>query len=116
MTDLEICKAVAEIVGIKYKIDAAMESVAVCRGDLVPSGTSITSLQTFDEIYNPLTDDALCFRLMVKHSIEFSPSWQEVRSDGRKPYGAYKVGGDQIFRRSDSPNKAICMAIIEANK
>lgn len=92
LTDLEICKRIAEIEGVDAKIMPYSEAVLYAKYD--EEGVRAP--------YNPLTDDALCFQLMVK-------------------YGAYLsfnntvwVEGVQIS--SNTPNKAICLAIIEANK
>ena len=93
LSDLEICKRIAEIDGLE--IDFAGNGLVVIHngGD--------------GNIYNPLTNDALCFKLMVKYKID----WQNRES--------FKMGaavkGD-ILVADDSPNKAICLAIIEARE
>jgi len=117
MKNLEICKRIAEIEGLTVADDDVRTQFNVI-GFWVVSDVCTTGdepwVRSITE-HNPLTDDALCFQLMVKYKIEFIPSWQEVRSDGRKPYGAYKVGGDHIVCRSKSPNRAVCLAIIAAH-
>ena len=102
MGDLTIPKRLAKIEGLTFYVQ--FDTVRI----LVPDGD--------DYYFDPENDDALCFKLMVKYKVEFMPSWEKVRSDGRKKYGSYCVDGDRLVLRSDSPNKSICLAIIEANK
>ena len=87
MNDLEICKRIAEIDGTPPE---------------------------FVGEYNPLTDDALCFQLMIKYCVDFNHAmftdntlhrYQAVNTITRKGWGLDK-----------NPNKAICLAIIEVNK
>ena len=75
LTDLQICKRIAEIEG---------HETLPC--DEYQEGDFYIVINDHGEDYNPLTDDALCFQLMVKYVYD------------------------------DSPNKAICLAIIEAHK
>ena len=68
MTDLEICKRIAEIEG--YRVST----------DVKPSCGSVYANIYPDNCYgnyNPLTDDALCFKLMVKHNIKLSRNRSE---------------------------------------
>ena len=58
--------------------------------------------------YNPLTDDALCFNLMIKYKIDFS-----TLEDSGKYYVSWALDGNLI---EENPNMAICLAIIELNK
>ena len=80
-TDLEICKRIAEIDGIH-----------------------VSNVEA--DMYNPLTDDALCFRLMVKYKIDFCNYINDV-------YAGVSFGNEFQNR---SPNHAICLAIIAANE
>ena len=95
MNDLEICRRIAEIEGIEYfsseGIISAQNELGMCRE------------------YNPLTDDALCFQLMIKYRMEVFPigktfwcAWDSINLNNRK--------------NSTHVNKAICLAIIEGNK
>ena len=70
-------------------------------------------------LLNPLTDDALCFRLMIKHDINLTsmgPSLKDC-SDGYEYHcyeqGAY-INASSTLSISKNPNKAICLAIIES--
>jgi hypothetical protein len=93
MTDLEICKRIAEIEGNKATVVECADGSWLCGEEC-------------DE-YNPLTDKALCFDLMVKYKVEVEWCGNECAT--------YK---DELQREIHdiSPQKAICLAIIEANK
>lgn len=97
MNNSEICKRIAEIDGFS---DAKIfhppyEGVEVNVGDF--------DLPVWEE-YNPLTDDALCFKLIVKYRLEI---W-EVQTRWFVGFPDFNTVKD------DSLNKAICLAIIEA--
>ena len=100
LTDLEICKRIAEIDG-----------TAVHEHKSVLSGFVLLNSESY-ETYNPLTDDSLCFKLMVNHYIEIGlyGTW----------YGCFKgdkpKGSDGCLSYELNINKAICLAIIEAHK
>ncbi len=57
MDDLEICKRIAEIEGLKTWQH--------------PNGELYIDAESYEKMYifNPLTDDALCFQLMVKYKV-----------------------------------------------
>ena len=102
MTDLEICKRIAEIEGIEN----------------FETYHPIPNEVGFDyecEHYNPLTDDALCFRLMVKYKVELD-FWQEEAEIYYCP--EYDERNPVVVSVSNmgKPNKVICLAIIEVNK
>ena len=100
LSDLELCKKIAEIEGYESDhIDITIGVIWVLDGHAASE-------------FNPLTDDALCFQLMVKYKIQFMPSKFTPRCDGRKQFGAVS---DDLILRSNNPNKAICLAIVEAN-
>jgi hypothetical protein len=104
MDDLEICKRIAEIEGAKETFHS------------ISKPTSITAVfenrTSFG--YNPLTDDALCFQLMVKYDMppmkSGEPSLYECIFDMDRAISGAGIICDE------SPNKAICLAIIEAHK
>ena len=97
LTDLEICKRIAEIDG---KTDI----------EVVPSAVYGDLILTNSGLFNPLTDDALCFQLMVKHGV--TVSFEEIEAYIYNDYKTKSV----CFDKDKTPNKAICLAIIEANK
>jgi len=90
MTDLEICKRIAEIEGIHVSnVDAGM--------------------------YDPLTDKALCFDLMVNNNIELTPMKNgQFLATIIKKYDVY--GAPDLYLNKGyldyNPQKAICLAII----
>ena len=99
MNDLEICKRISKIEdGNKYRLYQNESTLFIGR---IPTGC----VGKVEE-YNPLTDDALCFKLMVKY---------EVGVDFVRPKEVNILGGEYIDF-GGKPNKAICLAIIEANK
>lgn len=102
LTDLEICKRIAEIEGAEVEIG-------------LKDRKGFQNLLWYDEgvirgLYNPLTDNALCFRLMVKYSviIDYERNGYLAVIKANKGYPSLGAGG--------TPNKAICLAIIEAHK
>lgn len=97
MDDLVICKRIAEIEGV---------TVRDTGGDLIWTKCPKSALEPKYDDYNPLTDDALCFQLMVKYKLEV---WEAL--------GKWLVGFNLRNTVSDeSANKAICLSIIEAHK
>ena len=103
MNDLDICKRIAEIEG-------ATETFAPnIHGAGSPLIAVFDNKTCFD--YNPLTDDALCFKLMVNYKVRFCPEY-----DGS--FVAFLHNGHNEYARilDKNPNRAICLAIIEAHK
>lgn len=102
MNDLYICKRIAKIEGVETYISRFGTLMSVCK----PCNPS--------NRYNPLTDDALCFRLMIKYRINFNHA---MLTDGTlHRYQAVNTITSKGFGLCKNPNKAICLAIIEANK
>lgn len=100
LTNLEICKKIAEIEGFTITERGHTNDGVWC--SFMPDNCY--------GHYNPLTDDALCFKLMVEHEIEF---WSLTACDV-KEYHARKLGGNKNVN-FHSANRAICLAIIEAH-
>jgi hypothetical protein len=100
LTDLEICKCVAEIEGLEHYIS---ENKKYCMTRDKLSTYVIRHVE-----YNPLTDDALCFKLMVKYKVSLLQS--KGVCCGRI------LGGYSTAFRFASPNRAICLAIIESKE
>lgn len=98
MNDLEICKRIAEIDSVDF--DYNDKRVMYWREENSPV-----------ETYNPLTDDALCFQLMVKYkvSVFYEYGYAAIVCDDSGEY----IGQANLY---EEPNKAICLAIIEAHK
>ena len=100
MNDLEICKRIAEIEG--------HETLPLSE---YQKGDFYIVINDHGEGYNPLIDDALCFQLMVKYKVNIyvhpSGGFHAVVRNSRG------VTIAAVLKKS--PNKAICLAIIEAN-
>ena len=106
MNDLQICKRIADIEGVHYmetRHDKNNFLALVSENDF--TGTPPEMIGK----YNPLTDDGLCFRLMVKYGLTFN--------DENDMYGVASCKySDEYLCVNESPNKAICLAIIAAHK
>lgn len=96
MTDLKICKRIAEIEGIEF---FSVES------------TNQLGKKEWLYSYNPLTDDGLCFQLMVKYKVVVMPSILSESYSAR----IASLSRNRASIHNDNPNKAICLAIIEAH-
>ena len=115
MDNLEINLAIAKIECVVIEhITNTDNSILVCSEDV----------EQEYKLYNPLTDDALLWKLAKKYrvSIEYFAEWQ--RQAAESDVIAYIEMGEGIwcaasvyFRDGDeSLNKAILLAIIEAHK
>ena len=91
LTELEICKRIAEIEGYS--------KFGTVWGDLV-----IVSNEDDTTTYNPLTDDALCFKLIKKYRIDITYYSQIVEACYQ---GHFWEGKDL--------NAAVCLVLIEAH-
>jgi hypothetical protein len=101
LTDLEICQRIAEIENLEHYIS---ENKKYCMTRDKLSTYVIRHVE-----YNPLTDDALCFSLMLRHEVSLT-------------YGEYAVNAEILIEKEDGehsfstqaycPKRAICLAII----
>lgn len=101
LTDLEICKRINEIEGLSIRKAAHYEKVMNGAGICIGFNP-----------HNPLEDDALCFKLMVKHGITFS---YEAGIRDTIYAAAHMNAKSHQYVFDAHPNKAICLAIIETN-
>ena len=73
--------------------------------------SELTDLEICNRIaeieFNDLIDDALCFGLVKKYGVEIIPQWDRVSANN---------GIECAHEYAKNPNKAICLAIIGANK
>ena len=108
LTDLEICKRIAEIDGINVselngrlipdcEFDQAMK---YCR--LAQDFQAHIYLDKLD--YNPLSNSALCFELMTKHKVTLYPEYDDTF--------VCKIGTKLNSKHKD-PKYAICLSIVE---
>ena len=94
LTDLEICKEIARIEGKKVHEDNSQLT-----------GFALLDSESY-ECFNPLTDKALCFDLMVKYVVDF------FHRDG-----TYSASDNKSFVVDDAkPHRAICLAIIAQHR
>ena len=106
MNDLDICKRIAEIEGVKIDV---LGGKAIL--DEMLGGVRIRLTE-----YNPLKDDALTFKLMVKYDVDIISPYRP-NGDTQWEAQAFTAGcTDTVNAYNESPNKAICLVIIEANK
>ena len=105
LTDLEICKRVAEIEGYKTSITDDKKGV----------WASVYKNDCYDW-FNPLTGDALCFQLMVKYDCDVISPYRPNNDTHWECQIFTDNCADAVSIYDDSPNKAICLAIIEAHK
>ena len=108
LTDLEICKAIAEIEGLENYIS---ENKRYCMTRDKSSTRIIRHVE-----YNPLTDDALCFRLVVKYKISIDHDECLCGKLVRASNNHWEYLGNICYDENTSINKAICLAIIEASQ
>ena len=105
LTDLEICRRIAEIEGeivtIKYEWDEQLRT-RLCWG---------IEGQDRAKEFNPLTDDALCFKLMVKYKISLIQ-----HQNNTAVYCICNHDEKQATIAMANPKRAICLAIIESKK
>lgn len=98
LTDLKICKRIAEIEGVELN-HSVIGREGIC--------VTVPAAGYMRATYNPLTDDALCFQLMVKYEVDISFLGGYVEAE------CYAADLINLHRHGDkSLNHAICMAII----
>ena len=98
MNDLEICKRIAEIEGLSDTDFTYYERVVNGAGICINY-----------KKYNPLTDDGLCKRLVVKHKVSLSVSYKIWRARMKTASCAPAV-------HDESYSRAAMLCIIEAHK
>ena len=106
MDDLTLCKRIAEIEGLEVTINTRT-GYKECHHDkkmVFAKGV----YGDYFSAYNPLTDDGLCFRLMIKHEIKVSTYY---KIGDRVPfYGAETPDLEEVEART--PHKCVCLAIM----
>jgi len=111
LTDLEIRSIILKIEG---------HTIEHIHGDAIYiTDKNLSDITGDDEYinYNPLTDDALCFQLMVKYNVILISVNESYGTGPIIGYNAfYKQLTDKIYLNEVNPNKAILLAIIEAHK
>jgi len=106
LTDLEIRKRIAKIEGILNPS---------CDGADIYANIGDDDLPIWHR-YNPLTDDALCFQLMVKYDCDVISPYRPNNDTHWECQIFTDNCADAVSIYDDSPSKAICLAIIEAHE
>lgn len=115
MNDLEICKRVAEIyLECDWVVNESNQSIEIVGTQTYLGAHGIPDEKTVViKAFNPLTDDALCFMLMVKYEVEIDFKNKRAMFDAPCKNPIYRTW----VKFSDMPlNKAICLAIIKAHE
>jgi len=120
LTDLELCKKIAEIeqVEVRELSNNFLLNISCTFGTRANISCEFAQCKTVEDykvveakrkeyLYNPLTNDALCFKLVVKHRLEIFQADKEWHCTWRY---------SNLSMHSESLNKAICLAIIRKHK
>ena len=102
LTDLEICKRIGEIESLNGDFGTHLNGA---HGRRYIDGSF--------KYYNPLTDDTLCFQLMVKYEVNVD-SYLGVTSISSDYTNKPNIA--QVSYMDYTINKAIWLTIIEAHK
>tara|TARA_R110000822_G_scaffold23066_4_gene71595 strand:- start:505 stop:849 length:345 start_codon:yes stop_codon:yes gene_type:complete len=110
LTDLEICKRIAEIDGVKVRDIGGVICI------LEATGSSL--MKTPTTRYNPLTDDALCFKFCYEDEITVNKCVEVINGElvWNGKYYARHPKNENFGSVADTPNKAVCLEKIEAHK
>ena len=103
-TDLEICKRIAEIEGAKETL------YSYSNFNTPKELTAVFDSSTVFN-YNPLTDDALCFKLMIKYKISLIQ-----HQNNTAVYCIWDHDQKHATNTMTNPNRAICTAIIKSKE
>lgn len=105
LKDVEMCKTVAKIEGRTVCTRHTYDGPKLFYG---------TECQDRKPEFNLITDDALCWKLMLKHGIAVT---EMEDGDGENVYICYRQGAYQnvtaILSEDKSPNRALGLAIVE---
>ena len=104
MKDLEICERIAEIEG--HAVEVVLK-----RNVIIHNGGD-------GEAYNPLIDDALCFKFCYEDGITIQKSLSVVngKMEWNGNYFARHPRNQGFGSVDNNPNRAVCLEKIEANK
>jgi hypothetical protein len=119
LTDLEICQRIAEIEGVKDRIEATMMAIRQSSYQSIVATGTVTSQQTFDDIYNPLTDNALCLGLIDKYNVSINTYFRNpsVKQCYIMQEVDFQIITGKTFSINDlGLNKAACLSIIDSKE
>jgi hypothetical protein len=103
LTDLEICQRIAEIEGKSYWLHGTGEGICM---NYIEGKRDSKVLY-----YNPLTDDALCFKLMIKYKISLIQ-----HQNNTAVYCIWDHDEKHATNTMTNPNLAVCLAIIKSKE
>jgi hypothetical protein len=110
LTDMQICKNIAEIEGFTF----AGWSEKQGKPSVLKDGS-----KNQGRYYNPLTNDALCFQLMIKYKVklDYTSNFfsQAIVQDFEGDDEDAVLSSVSYWSDECSHNKAICLAIMEAS-
>ena len=116
MKDFEIIKRIAEL-------DLSTDLLELYHDE--HDGICVKKLHSgsvVSELYNPLEDDSLAFQLMIKYDVirEWEPydfiGWNYHCLGAESPIRTCEIVCFKTGIEENTPNKAICLAIIQANE
>ena len=109
LTDLEIEIEIAKIEGVKFTV----------KGNRIAADTfqvhELFSCAHMGFIFNPLTDKALCFDLLIRYDIDLISPYR-VNGETKWEAQIFTNNGTVNNIYDENPQRAICLAIIEAHK
>jgi hypothetical protein len=101
LTDLEICKRIAEIEGLIFCTGNRYARIEIRKEG---------KLYKYSQ-YNPLTDGALCFKLMVKYKISLIQ-----HQNNNAVYCIWDHDEKHATNTMWNANRSICLAIIQSKE
>ena len=109
MNNSEICKRLAKIEGLRVSKDVKPK----CGGAYASAHTD--KPYGSYKVYNPLTDDALCFQLIERHDVEFN--FYHTAKGFKWYYGGFMRDGKVIMLPETIDLKRfVCLYVIELKK
>tara|TARA_R110000764_G_C11012690_1_gene383436 strand:+ start:1656 stop:2015 length:360 start_codon:yes stop_codon:yes gene_type:complete len=109
LSDLEIRKMITEI-----EIERLFPKAKSVEFDRIQNcyWINVVGFESYP-LLSPLTDDALCFRLMFEHEISIDHEERLCGKLVRVSNNSWEYLGNICYDENTSVNKAICLAIIE---
>ena len=112
LTDLEIRKAIT-----KFELNEQFPKARSIEFDDSQNCFWVDNIGfTSWPLLNPLTDDALCFRLMIKYGIILMTSRKEPKGKVLGYNAWYYELINKVYVEGLNPNKAICLSIIKSKE
>jgi hypothetical protein len=104
LTELEICTKIADSLGFEYRIQ---------NGKVLPEDPANVITDKLTDVFNPLTDKALCYELITSEGI----SRQYTKMEGWFYNPACRTAHDEVFNVNYfGEQKAACLAMIAKHR